>query len=80
MKNPQANRNENQSFLFVNKTQTSKSLTKSDGAVAKSINSHAQQIRRRKYEAEKINSARNGSSAARRIALSGWQRRQPTEE
>ncbi|EXJ86616.1 hypothetical protein A1O3_03569 [Capronia epimyces CBS 606.96] len=62
-------------YLFVNKTQKSKSLSKSDGAVAKQINRHAQHFRSRKVEAEKISSALSSSSSARRIALDGWLRR-----
>ena len=69
-------RNNNQVFLFVNKDQTSRSLSKSDGAVARSINRHAQQVRSRKVETQRINSARTNSSSARRIALHGWQQAQ----
>ncbi|KIW15523.1 hypothetical protein PV08_05569 [Exophiala spinifera] len=62
-------------FFFVNKTQTSKSLSKSDGAVAKQINRHAQHFRTRKIEAQRFTSALTSSSSARRIALDGWNRR-----
>ncbi|OCT54018.1 hypothetical protein CLCR_09774 [Cladophialophora carrionii] len=65
-----------QVFLFVNKTSKSKSLSKSDGAVAKQINRHAQHFRTRKLEAQKVTSARTNSSSARRIALDGWNRKE----
>lgn len=63
-------------YLFVNKTQKSKSLSKSDGAVAKQINRHAQHFRSRKVEVEKITSALSSSSSARRIARDGWLRKE----
>jgi hypothetical protein len=63
-------------FLFVNKTSKSKSLSKSDGAVAKQINRHAQHFRTRKLDAQKVTSARTNSSSARRIALDGWHRKE----
>ncbi|KIV80485.1 hypothetical protein PV11_07983 [Exophiala sideris] len=63
-------------FLFVNKTQKSKSLSKSDGSIAKQINRHAQNFRTRKIEAQRIDSALTSSSSARRIALDGWNRRE----
>ena len=63
-------------FLFVNKTSKSKSLSKSDGAVAKQINRHAQHFRTRKLDAQKVSSARTNSSSARRIALDGWHRKE----
>lgn len=68
--------NSNPGFFFVNKTQDSKSLSKSDGAVAKQINRHAQHFRTRKVEAQKVTSALTSSSSARRIALDGWARRE----
>ncbi len=67
--------NKNTAFLFVNKTQKSKSLSKSDGAVAKEINRHAQHFRTRRIEAQRVTSALTSSSSARRIALDGWNRR-----
>ncbi|KAI1607935.1 hypothetical protein EDD37DRAFT_644254 [Exophiala viscosa] len=66
-------------FLFVNKTQKSKSLSKSDGVIAKQINRHAQNFRTRKIEAQRIDSALTSSSSARRIALDGWNRRESGE-
>lgn len=68
--------NDSQVFLFVNKTQKSKSLSKSDGAIARSINRHAQQVRSKKVETQRISSARTNSSSARRIALDGWHRQE----
>ncbi|KAL2426000.1 hypothetical protein ABEF95_008855 [Exophiala dermatitidis] len=68
----------NQVYLFVNKTQKSKSLSKSDGAVAKQINRHAQHFRSRKVDAEKITSALTSSSSALRIARDGWHKKQST--
>ncbi|KAK5465394.1 hypothetical protein LTS15_001957 [Exophiala xenobiotica] len=67
--------NKNTAFLFVNKNPKSKSLSKSDGAVAKEINRHAQHFRTRRIEAQRVNSALTSSSSARRIALDGWNRR-----
>jgi hypothetical protein len=67
--------NKNTAFLFVNKNPKSKSLSKSDGAVAKEINRHAQHFRTRRIEAQRVNSALTTSSSARRIALDGWNRR-----
>jgi hypothetical protein len=75
MKKPKASEStteDSQVFLFVNKTSKSKSLSKSDGAVAKQINRHAQHFRTKKLEAQKVTSARTDSSSARRIALDGW--------
>ena len=63
-------------FLFVNKTSKSKSLSKSDGAVAKQINRLAQHFRTLKVEVQIVNSARTSSSSARRIALDGWHRKE----
>ncbi|KAJ9608915.1 hypothetical protein H2200_006686 [Cladophialophora chaetospira] len=65
-----------QLFLFVNKTSKSKSLSKSDGVVAKRINRHAQHFRTRKLEVQKVSSARTNSSSARQIALDGWHRKE----
>ena len=65
-----------QAFLFVNKTSKSKSLSKSDGVVAKQINRHAQHFRTRKLEVQKVSSARTNSSSARQIALDGWHRKE----
>ncbi|OAP59474.1 hypothetical protein AYL99_06772 [Fonsecaea erecta] len=77
MKKPRgSDRAEGQVFLFVNKNPKSKSLSKSDGAVAKQINRHAQNFRSRKVEAQKITSARSNCSSARRIALDGWHRKE----
>ncbi|OAL34682.1 hypothetical protein AYO20_06099 [Fonsecaea nubica] len=77
MKKPRgSDRTEGQVFLFVNKNPKSKSLSKSDGAVAKQINRHAQHFRSRKVEAQKITSARSNCSSARRIALDGWHRKE----
>ncbi|KIX96959.1 uncharacterized protein Z520_07073 [Fonsecaea multimorphosa CBS 102226] len=77
MKKPRgSDRPEGQVFLFVNKNPKSKSLSKSDGAVAKQINRHAQHFRSRKVEAQKITSARSNCSSARRIALDGWHRKE----
>ncbi|OQV02781.1 hypothetical protein CLAIMM_07923 isoform 1 [Cladophialophora immunda] len=77
MKKPRGSeRAEGQVFLFVNKNPKSKSLSKSDGAVAKQINRHAQHFRSRKVEAQKITSARSNCSSARRIALDGWHRKE----
>lgn len=75
MKSRGSDRKDGQVFLFVNKTQKSKSLSKSDGAVAKQINRHAQHFRSRKVEAQRITTARTSCSSARRIALDGWNRR-----
>ena len=66
---------EGHAFLFVNKTSKSKSLSKSDGAVAKQINRHAQHFRTSKLDAQKVTSARTNSSSARRIALDGWHKK-----
>jgi len=77
MKDCFSDHGQNQAFLFVNKDQKSKSLSKSDGADAKKINRFAQQARNRRVEAQRLSSARNSSSSARRIALSGWHRRDP---
>jgi hypothetical protein len=63
-------------FLFVNKTSKSKSLSKSDGAVAKQINRHAQNFRTRRLEVQKVTNARTNSSSARRIALDGWHKKE----
>lgn len=76
MKKTRPDANDNQVFLFVNKTQKSKSLSKSDGVIARSINRHAQQVRSRKVETQRLSSARTNSSSARRIALDGWHRRE----
>jgi hypothetical protein len=65
----------NQVFLFVNKDSKSKSLSKSEGASAKEINCHAQQVRNRRLAQHKVSTARHSSSSARRIALGGWIRR-----
>lgn len=66
----------NQVFLFVNKDQKSKSLSKSEGTSAKEINRHAQQVRNRRLAAQKANTAKTSSSSARRIALGGWKKQQ----
>ncbi|KIX06536.1 uncharacterized protein Z518_04512 [Rhinocladiella mackenziei CBS 650.93] len=79
MKHRNTNHTDGQVFLFVNKTQKSKSLSKSDGAIAKQINRHAQHFRSRKVEAQRITSARTSSSSARRIALDGWHRRETAQ-
>jgi hypothetical protein len=69
------NGDRSQLFLFVNKDSSSKSLSKSEGASAKQINRHAQQIRNRRLAQQKVSTARHSSSSARRIALGGWNRR-----
>ncbi|EXJ85423.1 hypothetical protein A1O1_05787 [Capronia coronata CBS 617.96] len=74
------NTNPNPAYLFVNKTQKSKSLSKSDGAVAKQINRHAQHFRSRKVDVRKLNSALSDSSSARRIARDGWHRIESLED
>lgn len=76
MKRRASDRKSTPVFLFVNKTQKSKSLSKSDGAIAKQINRHAQNFRTRKIEAQRIDRALTSSSSARRIALDGWHRRE----
>jgi hypothetical protein len=69
------NSEKSQRFLFVNKDPNSKFLSKSEGASAKEINRHAQQVRNRRLAQQKVSTARHSSSSARRIALGGWNRR-----